>query len=266
MRVTASTALVCVCMWSISPSAQQRIGKGAGAPAPGLDPGARVFVLRSEPLDIAAAVVGAPYSADTLTVTTRILADGNRLEERTEGSVMRDGQGNTRRVQALAGLGGSGEPVRILTIVRPGERVQFRLDEAGKVAFQLRLPPPPPERDAPRRPDTKSELLGPMQFDNVRAEGTRTIITLPAGSIGNERAIEIVNERWYAPELQTVVQTRRVDPRFGEVVYKLVNINRAEPPKHLFEVPADFTIEEQRPTPTLQRRPPPDPAVEPRSR
>jgi hypothetical protein len=264
MTVTASTALVCACIWSISPSAQERIGTGAGVPAPDLDPGARVFVLRSEPLEIAAAVVGAPYSADTLTVTTRLLADGNRLEERTEGSVMRDGQGNIRRVQTLAGLGGSGERVRIVTIILPAERVQFRLDEARKVAFQLRLPPPPAERDAPQRPDTKSVLLRPMLFDGVRAEGTRTITTLPAGTIGNERAIEIVNERWYAPELQTVVQTRRVDPRFGEVVYKLVNINRAEPPKHLFEVPADFTIEEQRPTRIQQRRPPPDPAGEPR--
>lgn len=142
--------------------------------------------------------------------------------------------------------------------------MQFRLDEARKIAFRLRLPPPPPEPDAPRPPEMKSELLGPMSVDNVRAEGTRTVITLPAGSIGNERPIEIVNERWYSPELQTVVQTRRVDPRFGEVVYKLLNINRAEPSRHWFEVPADFTIEEQRPTPTLQRRPPPDPAADPR--
>jgi hypothetical protein len=51
----------------------------------------------------------------------------------------------------------------------------------------------------------------------------RTTITIPAGEIGNERAIEIVSERWYSPELQLVVMTRHSDPRTGETVYRLTN-------------------------------------------
>ena len=88
----------------------------------------------------------------------------------------------------------------------------------------------------------KKEDLGKQIIEGVEATGTRTTITIPAGEIGNERAIEIVSERWYSPELQLVVMTRHSDPRMGETTYKLTNINRAEPAKTLFEVPADYTI------------------------
>ena len=41
--------------------------------------------------------------------------------------------------------------------------------------------------------------------------------------------------------------TRRSDPRFGETVYKLTNVQRAEPSASLFQVPADFTVREGKP-------------------
>lgn len=88
----------------------------------------------------------------------------------------------------------------------------------------------------------KSESLGKQLVEGVEAEGTRTTVTIAAGQIGNERAIEIVNERWYSPELQTVVMTRASDPRFGETIYRLTNIDRSEPAKSLFEVPPEYTI------------------------
>jgi hypothetical protein len=249
MRAIAIAALLCALIDIAAPSAQQRIGGGAGVPQPG------IIVLRSEPLDIAAPVVDAPFSADTVTITTQVFADGNRVEQRHEGSVARDSSGTLRRVQTLAGLGGAAEPIRIVTITPAAERVQYRLDEARKVAVRVHLPPP---LEVPERSDAGVEQLPPMQYESLRADGTRSIVVIPVGRIGNQRPIEIVNERWYSPELQAVVQTRRIDPRFGEVLYKLVNISRATPAKHLFEVPADFAIEEQRPMPAIQRRPDPD--------
>jgi TonB family protein len=90
--------------------------------------------------------------------------------------------------------------------------------------------------------NTKTESLGKQTIEGVEAEGTRTTVTIPAGDIGNALAIDIVNERWYSPELQTVVMTKQSDPRFGETVYRLTNIDRSEPDKSLFQVPADYTI------------------------
>ncbi len=92
-----------------------------------------------------------------------------------------------------------------------------------------------------RAPETKTESLGRRNIEGVEAEGTRSTMTIPAGEMGNERPIEIVSERWYSPQLQVVVYSKRIDPMFGETEYRLASINRGEPPASLFEVPADYT-------------------------
>ncbi len=92
--------------------------------------------------------------------------------------------------------------------------------------------------------NAKTEKLGTQTIEGVIAEGTRTTITIPAGKVGNERDIQIVDERWYSPELQVTIMSRHSDPRMGETTYKLTNVNRAEPPRSLFEVPADYSITE----------------------
>jgi TonB family protein len=90
----------------------------------------------------------------------------------------------------------------------------------------------------------QQESLGKQMFDGVEAVGTRTIQTIPAGAIGNERPIESVTERWYSPELQTVIMTRHSDPRVGESIYRLTNINRGEPNASLFQPPAGYNFQE----------------------
>lgn len=93
-------------------------------------------------------------------------------------------------------------------------------------------------------PNSRTESLGKQNIGGVEAEGTKTTVTIPAGEVGNERLLEIVSERWYSPELQIVVMTRHIDPRFGENSYRLANIDRTEPARSLFEVPAGYRIEE----------------------
>jgi hypothetical protein len=90
----------------------------------------------------------------------------------------------------------------------------------------------------------KIENLGTQMVEGVSAEGTRETITIPAGQIGNDRELKIVSERWYSPELKVTVMSKHSDPRTGETVYKLTNINRSEPQRSLFEVPADYSVEE----------------------
>ena len=89
--------------------------------------------------------------------------------------------------------------------------------------------------------ESKTESLGTQTIEGVQATGTRTTRTIPAGEIGNERPIEITSEVWTSPDLQTVVLSKRSDPRMGETVYKLTNIQRAEPDPSLFQVPSGFT-------------------------
>jgi len=88
------------------------------------------------------------------------------------------------------------------------------------------------------------ESLGTQTMEGVRAQGERQTRTIEAGSIGNDRPIQIVSERWYSPDLQVEVMTRHSDPRTGEEITRLVDINRAEPDPSLFQVPAGYQLVE----------------------
>jgi hypothetical protein len=91
--------------------------------------------------------------------------------------------------------------------------------------------------------NVKSENLGSKMIEGVNATGTRSTITIPAGEAGNEKAIEIVTETWHSDQTKGAVLTIHKDPRHGETTTRLVNIRLGEPPAHLFEVPAGFTID-----------------------
>jgi len=106
-----------------------------------------------------------------------------------------------------------------------------------------------------RSENVKKEDLGAQTIEGVAATGTRMTFTIPAGQIGNEGPIAIVDERWFSKDLQTFVMTRHSDPRSGETVYRLTNINRTEPDHSLFEVPGDYQIKEPS-TPLMRTRRP----------
>ncbi|HWE48511.1 MAG TPA: hypothetical protein VG273_01905 [Bryobacteraceae bacterium] len=88
------------------------------------------------------------------------------------------------------------------------------------------------------------EDLGVQNINGVLAKGTRTTINIPAGQIGNDRAIQVVNERWFSDELGMTVKSSNADPRFGTTTYELTNVNRGAPDPSLFQVPADYTVNE----------------------
>ncbi len=97
--------------------------------------------------------------------------------------------------------------------------------------------------------EVANESLGQRNIEGVIAEGTRTTETIPVGAIGNDRPIITLNERWFSPELNTVVMTRRSDPRTGEEVFRLTNIRLGEPSLSLFQ-PAGYQVVESPGVPT----------------
>jgi hypothetical protein len=251
------------------PAAAQDVIYRAGVAAPGVEQGSvfslpvpppvaggmmierGIGLLAVEPFNGAEPVAGAPYSADITTDVVQQLADGNRIEHHTSSSVARDGQGRVRREQQLTAIG----PIlpqmdgRVVTILDPVAHLHYALDPMRKVA--MRSPLPAVKRMTMARPalpaggdnNVRTESLGTSNIEGVPAQGTRTVITVPAGAIGNQAPIEMVTEQWFSPELGVVVMSRRSDPRFGETTYRLQNIVRTEPPAELFQVPSDYTEE-----------------------
>jgi hypothetical protein len=81
------------------------------------------------------------------------------------------------------------------------------------------------------------------------ATGTRKIRTIPAGAIGNDRELQLVDETWFSNDLQVVVKSISTDPRFGDTTYQLTNIVRAAQDPALFQVPSDYTVTDRPPLP-----------------
>jgi hypothetical protein len=230
------------------------------------------------------AVKGAPYSADQTTTTTQTLADGNRIVQTSTAKVYRDEQGRSRVEQSLGSIGtlASAEKHTLIMIDDPVAGVRYNLQpeihSAQKMATVGPPPPPlPPDGDKLRAEKvahektqiffstasghegtggmvtfvsdspgvkTADENLGTQTMEGLSVTGTRTTITIPAGGEGNELPMQIVDERWYSPDLQTNIKTIHTDPRMGQTVFTVSNVSRANPDPSLFQVPADYQMTE----------------------
>lgn len=240
----------------------------------------------------AAPIKGAPYSATMTNESIQTLADGNRIVQTNTGTVARDSQGRTRQDAPLPPIGNlsATNAPHLVFIHDPAAGTSYTLNLTDKTAWKHPappagaagpgvvtsstffiqtadgggappLPPPglPPIALAKRLPDddqsgATTESLGSQTIEGVVANGVRTTRTIPAGQMGNERAITIVTEVWTSPDLKTIVSSKRNDPRMGEQTFQLTNIVRAEPDPSLFTVPADFKIIDGGPKTIMYRR------------
>ena len=213
-------------------------------------------------------VKGAPFAADAVTTTTQTLPNGSHINRTATASLYRDSEGRTRREeQSLAGIGQigvqavSGQLRPTVFIHDPVAQASYVLNPQKKTAQKMAFTPhahgpnaaagsdATASTEAPAGPHAqhfggtvKTESLGMQVIDGISAEGTRHTLTIPAGTIGNDQAIQSVTERWYSSDLQVVVKSVHTDPRFGQTVYQLSNIRRGEQPSTLFEVPSDFAV------------------------
>jgi hypothetical protein len=86
-------------------------------------------------------IAGAPYSAQVVTQRVQALADGNRIDQTTSGSVARDSQGRVRREESLPGLGsGDGNGPQLVRIEDPVAGVHWTLDARTKTAIKMPFP------------------------------------------------------------------------------------------------------------------------------
>lgn len=242
------------------------------APGPGMEAGQTIAVLGFEGGVGGKTVTGEPFSATFSTQTTQTLADGNQIRRSTSGTFDRDSQGRTRRDLTLPAIGPwaiSDKPTPHVVIINDAVAgKQYILQPEQKTARQVHVlrgrrmhggdagfgpGGPPPGEPGPRElepdenergKDVVTTSLGTQTINGVLAEGTRYTRTIPAGAIGNVNPIVITTERWYSPDLQVVVLSKRNDPRTGETITQLTNIQRAEPEESLFQVPSDYTMKQ----------------------
>lgn len=254
----------------------------AGIPDEGRPPeafGERIELLGFGGLHGGKVVKNVPFSATATSESTQTLADGTHISRKTQTALYRDSQGRFRKEVTMPSIGLLAAPGQLhsfVVISDPVVGVEYVLEPDQKVARKMPGFPgggkkagKPFEKGAlgyrawkgNAEEGVQKESLGTQKINGVNAEGTRYTRTIAAGQIGNDKAISIVSERWYSPDLQLVVMSKHSDPRFGDTTYTLTNIQRQEPAAALFDVPSDYTVEEGRPrghTRGFRGGPPPD--------
>ena len=275
--ITAAAAITCGALRGQNVVYQQAgaIGGVIAVNGGSVSPGPMVggFGIVTSTVMSGRAVTGSPFSGTEQRHSLQVLGDGTHIEQTENSQISRDAEGRMRTESTPGGTGA----LAIVTIQDPVAGANYFLDPVHKTVNKLSLPKvlsgaslstsvafsthiSASAADAAKFEVLQTgrinksaaaaapvdEDLGVQNVNGVLAKGTRTTITIPVGQIGNDRALQVVNERWYSDDLGMIVKSSNSDPRFGTITYELTNISRAVPDPSLFQVPADYTVNEDR--------------------
>jgi hypothetical protein len=205
-------------------------------------------------------VKGAPFTASATSETTETLSDGTVIHRTAQLTLYRDSQGRSRRELTASGFGplaASGAQKTMVMISDPVAGFHYMLNSeektANKSAIHTRTQTADSTDSFHQKMESrqaaeeaagllKKESLGTQVINGVSAEGTRITKTIPAGKIGNDKAMQIVSERWYSPDLQIVVKATHTDPQMGTTTYAVTALQKSEPAATLFAVPSDYAV------------------------
>lgn len=195
-------------------------------------------------------VKGLPYSGEGITTVKLTMFDGTKQERTVTARLYRDAAGRVRREQTVVGLEAldpSNDFRAVVTIVDPVAGVLYSLNPGSRTAVRLSLSllgSGTKPLGMPIEYPKKELSLGVKDIDGLSAKGQRTVTTIPAGQAGNDRPIEIVDERWESTDLKVLLRSLHRDPRSGDIEYALTKISRAEPPASMFTVPSGYAIKD----------------------
>lgn len=190
----------------------------------------------------------APYSAESITESVRVFADGNKTKRTSKRLVFRDSAGRTRDEQDLSVSGYSASFIAELESIRINDPVtgfSYFLNPIKKTARKVPIVSRPvitTPRNSPSGYSSKSENLGKKIIEGFETQGNRFTTTIAPQTIGNEKEIVTTSENWYSPELRLILLLEMKDPRNGDFTTKITNIKKEIPDKSLFVVPDGYKI------------------------
>lgn len=203
-------------------------------------------------------IAGAPFSATVDIVSRQKLPDGTQEIRTTINHIARDSAGriyNERRAMVPSTF--QGEPrlleshiydptTHLNTFLDPfkhlaRQSVLIRREQANTVAPQLG------GHDGGRL--TAQTDLGEQLLGKTRLHGVRKVWTVPAEASGSGAAIEIADEYWFSPGLSLYLILKHNDPRTGEQIVAVKDVETGEPDASRFQIPANFRVVDETPQP-----------------
>jgi hypothetical protein len=196
-------------------------------------------------------VPNAPFTARVETVSHNVMADGTEHVVTTTAHIARSSSGRIRNeLRQLVPPGYSGEP-RLLSVhtYDPSSRLSVFMNTQLHLARETVLRAPerapadelPPGQQLQRRGYAATDL-GTQSVDGVPLRGTRKTLTIPAEMSGTGKPIVVTDDYWYSEALSIYMIIRHNDPRTGEQLIAVTNVERTEPPAELFAVPAEYKV------------------------
>jgi len=244
MRLRNIVLAISVLALAVAPAAVAQYGGAAMAALNGDDAG----IVKGEPC---------VWVEKIATTTPR--ADGTGVTRYKTERKWRDSQGRFRR--EIGVTNDDQNPVfQIATVLDPMTNTITTLHMDTKTATVVHLPPGTlhPYVDADDREmlaapgvHIKTEDIPGKEIMGVHVLGRRVTRTRPPGTIGNDRTIVSVNERWDAPDLKIMMTRTLSDPR-EQIESEVTELNRAEPDAALFQVPSDYAMNEAQGSPLHQ--------------
>jgi len=202
--------------------------------------------IRSELDGQSGPVPGRPLSASEVRHTEQVLSDGSRTSSSETEHFYRDSMGRMRTQTSTGAV-----------LYDPVAGYVYDLNSSRKTYSKVPIRPNSvvtiaaaahhwsssstsgQRKQKPGGPVT--EDLAPQFLNGVYAKGARVTTTIPAGTIGNDHDLKVINERWYSDDLKLLLKSSNSDPRFGVTTYELTDISQVSPDPALFQIPADYT-------------------------
>jgi hypothetical protein len=184
------------------------------------------------------------------------LPDGTVRIRKTVNHIARQASGriyNERR--QLVSPQFQGEPRLISAhIYDPTTRLSQFLNPMTHIDQEIVLKAPPaapansvPGRVAAKDPNLKEEELGEQALGPVMLRGIRRSRTVPATQSGTGQPVVIVDEYWYSADLSIYMIIKHNDPRTGEQIVAVSEVERGEPDPVKFAVPANYKRADETP-------------------
>jgi hypothetical protein len=192
-----------------------------------------------------------PFTADVEIVSHIKTADGDEHVVTTTNHIARTSSGriyNERRMFMPAGFKGT---PRLLSahIYDPSSRQSIMINPDLHLAREvtLRAPEPTPTaslppQQQPKLPGVTETDLGSQQMNGLELHGIRKQRTIPVEMSGTGKPIVITDDYWYSPELAIYMTIRHNDPRTGEQLVAVTNVERHEPSAETFVVPPEYKV------------------------
>jgi len=199
-------------------------------------------------------VANAPFTATVTTVWTTYMADGTTATIKNHRTIARDSAGRIFQERRRFSPNGDKRETAIVQLefsdITSHEKYlcfpEVHTCEVYGYFASASSVEAASAASAPGATDAKVEDLGHETVAGLDTVGTRETTTIAPGTIGNDRALDVVRELWYSAQLGFDLMLNKTDPRTGTANIRVTEIRLGEPGAKLFDPPSDYTVVDAR--------------------